>query len=79
MAQDRLATAKVHNPGGVGIVKDKDPWLLPPEAWSNGINARFKKGNVQRSGGMFSLRDLSVARVHSAGTGDAGPFGYEPY
>lgn len=76
MAQDRLATAKVHNPGGVGIIKDKDPWLLPPEAWSNGLNVRCRKGNVQRSGGhaqVFGTPSVAPAFVLQV-QGNAGPF-----
>ncbi len=37
------------NLGAVGIVKDVDPFSLPPNAFSDGINVRFDNNKVQRA------------------------------
>ena len=36
----------IHNVGSMGIIKDVPAHLLPPEAWSDGQNVRFKNNNV---------------------------------
>lgn len=76
MARDTAATVKVHNPGSVGIIKDLDAWLLPPEAWSDGLNIRCRKGNVQRMGGhaqVFGTPNVAPAFVLQV-QGSAGAF-----
>lgn len=39
----------IRNLAKLGIVKDREPWDLPPEAWSGGINMRFEDGKAMRS------------------------------
>lgn len=43
--------------GALGIVKDIPPAELPPQAWSDGLNARFKDGGV---GPFKDSRDLGI-------------------
>lgn len=76
MAQDTAATAKVHNPGAIGIIRDVEPWLLPPEAWSDGLNVRCRKGKVQRMAGhsqVFGTPGIAPGFVLQV-QGAAGPF-----
>jgi hypothetical protein len=39
----------VRNLAKYGIVTDPDPYDLPIEAWSFGVNCRFRNGRVSRS------------------------------
>ena len=39
----------VRNLAKLGIVKDREPWDLPPEAWSGGRNVRFEDGKAMRA------------------------------
>lgn len=41
--------AKVRNLGKYGIISDIDPYDLPPEAFSAGVNVRFRNGRVSRA------------------------------
>lgn len=41
--------AKVRNLAKYGIVSDVDPYDLPPEAFSAGVNVRFRNGSVSRA------------------------------
>lgn len=50
-----MSTITLYDLGMGGINKDIPPHLLPPELWSNGINARFKDGYVQRHPGHASV------------------------
>jgi len=38
----------VDNAGDIGIVKDSDPYLLPPNAWTDGNNVRFLNGEISK-------------------------------
>lgn len=39
---------QVFNVGSVGIIRDQPPHTLPPEAWSDGQNVRFRKAGASR-------------------------------
>lgn len=43
-----MPVVNFYNLGSVGIVKDIPPHLLPPEAWTDGINMRMQDGMVKR-------------------------------
>ena len=36
-----MARIRIDNVGAIGIIKDIPPELLPPEAWTSGLNIRF--------------------------------------
>lgn len=44
-----MARIPIHNVGSVGVVKDKPAHLLPPEAWSDARNVRFRDGIAYKS------------------------------
>jgi hypothetical protein len=52
--------AKFNNLGSVGIVKDTDPYLLPPNAWTDGENIRFYNNEVSKISGSSSQFDTSI-------------------
>jgi hypothetical protein len=41
--------AKIRNLGQYGIISDQDPYDLPPNAFSAGVNVRFRNGHVSRA------------------------------
>lgn len=41
----------VHNVGTLGVIKDLPPHVMPPEAWSDGRNARFIDGQGAKIAG----------------------------
>lgn len=43
--------ARVRNLGAIGIIKDIPPFDLPTNAWTDGLNVRFKKSHVEKMGG----------------------------
>lgn len=43
-----MTRVPIHNIGSVGIIKDVSGHLLPPEAWTDGNNVRFRDGQVSR-------------------------------
>ena len=45
----------IQNPGQFGIIKDVDPSLLPPQAWTAGNNVRFTNNEVQKILGQESI------------------------
>ena len=47
----------VNNVGLLGIVQDMPPHTLPPEAWNNGRNVRFRDNRVQRIDGHRKVFD----------------------
>lgn len=50
-----LSIVKVSNAGQVGIVADLPPHELPINAWSNGLNVRFKDGCAERYKGQTQV------------------------
>jgi hypothetical protein len=53
-----VSTIKLRGLSKYGIVTDLDPYDLPPEAFSNGVNARFRNGRVTRGPVFRSARTL---------------------
>jgi hypothetical protein len=51
--------AKIRNLAKYGIITDVDPYDLPTEAFSAGVNARFRNGRVSRAPVFRSARSLS--------------------
>mgnify|MGYP000854682004 CR=1 FL=1 len=46
---------QVHNVGAIGVVQDVPGHELPPEAWTNLLNVRCRKGNVERGLGHAQI------------------------
>lgn len=38
----------INDLGGMGLIKDRPPYMLPPEAWSEALNVRFFNSGVER-------------------------------
>lgn len=53
-----MAIVSISPAGSIGLVKDISPTELVPQAWSDGLNARFKNGGV---GPFKSAKDLGVS------------------
>lgn len=45
----------INDAGAVGIIKDKMPHELPPNAWSGGNNVRFSDGYAQKTDGYAAV------------------------
>jgi hypothetical protein len=54
-----MAILPIRKLGSVGIVKDVDPFDLPVNAFSSGVNVRFANGVVQRGPVFRLVRELS--------------------
>jgi len=50
-----MALIPVENVGEVGIVKDINPWQLPPNVWSDGNNVRVEHGAIVKSPGYSDV------------------------
>ena len=50
-----MALIPVDNVGQVGIVKDINPWQLPPNVWSDGNNVRAEHGSIIKSPGYAEV------------------------
>ena len=50
-----MALIPVDNVGQTGIVKDINPWQLPPNAWSDGNNVRVEHGAIVKSPGYAEV------------------------
>jgi len=50
-----MALIPVNNVGETGIVKDINPWELPPNVWSEGNNVRCEHGAIQKSPGYLEV------------------------
>ena len=50
-----MALIPVDNVGQVGIVKDINPWQLPPNVWSDGNNVRSEHGSITKSPGYADV------------------------
>lgn len=45
----------INDLGGVGLIKDRPPYMLPPEAWSVALNVRFFNDGVEKLKGWSSV------------------------
>lgn len=54
-----MTIAKLRTLGKYGVITDVDPYDLPPEAFSMGVNVRFRNGRVHRGLVFRSARQLS--------------------
>jgi len=50
-----MALIPIDNVGEVGIVKDINPWQLPPNVWSDGNNVRSEHGAIVKSPGYSEV------------------------
>ena len=50
-----MALIPIDNVGQVGIVKDINPWQLPPNVWSDGNNVRSEHGSITKSPGYADV------------------------
>ena len=50
-----MALIPIDNVGETGIVKDINPWQLPPNVWSEGNNIRAEHGAIQKSPGYLEV------------------------
>ena len=50
-----MALIPVDNVGQVGIVKDINPWQLPPNVWSDGNNVRSEHSAIIKSPGYADV------------------------
>lgn len=66
-----MPIVKIRQLAKYGIVSDVDPYDLPPEAFSAGVNARFRNGRVTRAPVFRSARVLSTSAPRYA-------FAYNP-
>lgn len=54
-----MAILPIRDFGSLGIIKDIDPFDLPPNAFSSGVNIRFANGTLQRGPIYRDVRSLS--------------------
>ena len=60
-----MAILPVENVGVVAIVKDINPWQLPPNVWSDGNNVRAEHGAIVKSPGYTDvMATCPVAPYH---------------
>ena len=60
-----MAIVPIENVGEVGIVKDINPWQLPPNVWSDGNNVRAEHGAIVKSPGYADvMATCPVAPYH---------------
>jgi len=52
-----MALIPIENVGEVGIVKDINPWQLPPNVWSDGNNVRAEHGSITKSPGYAEVME----------------------
>lgn len=50
-----MARLEFHNVGAAGVIKDLPPHLLPPEAWSDARNVRFRDNTAVRIDGHSNV------------------------
>jgi hypothetical protein len=56
-----LANFPVRSLGGVGIISDINPYDLPPNVFSAGVNVRFENGVVSRGPVPLKVSDLTAS------------------
>ena len=54
----------IRQTGQIGIVEDVEAILLPPNAWSDGLNVEFDDGSVSKIKGHTELYDLDQEPLH---------------
>jgi hypothetical protein len=52
-----MALVPVDNVGQYGIVKDQNPWQLPPNVWSDGNNVKTDEGSIKKALGYASVME----------------------
>ena len=52
-----MALVPVDNVGQYGIVKDQNPWQLPPNVWSDGNNVKTDEGSIKKALGFASVME----------------------
>lgn len=55
-----MAILPIRGLGEVGVIKDIDPFDLPPNAFSSGVNVRFANGVMQRGPVFRTVLDLDT-------------------
>jgi len=55
-----MALPKLRNLGAVGVIADRDPYDLPPNAFSMAVNVRFRNGRVTSAPVHKSVKLLST-------------------
>ncbi len=61
-----MPVAQFNNPGAIGIIKDTPARELPPDAWSDGQNVRFRENKAEKClGTQLSLTVSLSASVSS--------------
>ena len=50
-----MALVPVDNVGQYGIVKDQNPWQLPPNVWTDGNNVKTDEGAIKKALGYSSV------------------------
>jgi hypothetical protein len=56
-----MALVPVDNVGQYGIVKDQNPWQLPPNVWSDGNNVKTDEGSIKKALGFASVMETVPA------------------
>jgi len=56
-----MALVPVDNVGQYGIVKDQNPWQLPPNVWSDGNNVKTDEGSIKKALGYASVMETVPA------------------
>ena len=52
-----MALVPVDNVGQYGIVKEQNPWQLPPNVWSDGGNVKTEEGSIKKALGYASVME----------------------
>ena len=52
-----MGLVALENAGQQGIIRDIQPWQLPPGVWSDGNNVRMEHGSVQKCKGYSSVME----------------------
>jgi hypothetical protein len=58
-----MSILKVRGLGAAGVISDIEPYELPQQAWSTGINARFRNGKVERAPVWRSASTTALTEV----------------
>ena len=72
-----MALIPVENVGEVGIVKDINPWQLPPNVWSNGNNVRAMSNTKETE--VDALADLDAIKLYESTPGTPNEDGGVPH
>src|SRR5258705_4606261 len=61
-----MPNIEINDLGNYGIIKDVEPYMLPPEAFSGGLNTRIKDGGVERILGHTQVFGTPTIAPHFA-------------